>query len=33
MSFEQMGSIYAIVKLAVIWGFAMGYCIRGMGDE
>ena len=33
MSFEQMGSIYAIVILAVVWGFAMGYYIRGMSDE
>ena len=33
MSFEQMGSIYIIVILAVVWGFAMGYCMRGMDDE
>jgi len=29
MSFEQMGSIYAIIIVAIIWGFAMGYVIRG----
>ena len=33
MSFEQMGSIYAIVIVALIWGFAMGYYIRGRNDE
>jgi len=32
MSFEQMGSIYAIVMVALIWGFAMGYYIRGISD-
>ena len=32
MSFEQMGSIYAIVIVALIWGFAMGYYIRGISD-
>ena len=29
MRFEQMGSIYAIIIVAIIWGFAMGYVIRG----
>ena len=33
MSFEQMGAIYAIAILSAVWGFAMGYCMRGMDDE
>ncbi len=33
MSFEQMGSIYVIIIVAIIWGFAMGYAIRGSKDE
>ena len=33
MSFEQMGSIYAVVIVATIWGAAMGYIIRGYKDE
>ena len=33
MSFEQMGSIYAIIIVAIIWGFTMGYAIRGNKDE
>ena len=33
MSFEQMGSIYAVIIVAIIWGFAMGYVIRGNKDE
>ena len=33
MSFEQMGSIYAVIIVVAIWGFAMGYIIRGDKDE
>ena len=32
MSFEQMGSIYAVILVAAIWGFAVGYYIRGVSD-
>ena len=27
------GSIYIIIIVVAIWGFAMGYCMRGMNDE
>ena len=33
MSFEQMGSIYAVIIVVAIWGFAAGYIIRGNKDE
>jgi hypothetical protein len=33
MSFEQIGSIYAVIIAVAIWAFAFGYVIGSRKDE